>query len=257
MHEAVDLAKRHLIDSVYSSVKIEGLPVTFPQTKQIIENAEITKVKADNVQFVLNMRNAWKFLLDTLDCDFTLMYVRELNKICGYGLIQGSGDLRQSLVSIGGSTYIPSIPSYMSVLQEIDKLNNIEDNIQRAVAVFEYLSKAQLFIDGNKRVAQLAANKILISSNEGILKIPDTDVEGFISALVDYYETGSNCLENFLLEKCLIRVVQYDYVMYKDFKFPVKDILSILPESVKKQYSSELECAKDNVELLYKLSGGR
>ena len=147
--------------------------------------------------------------------------------------------------------------SYMSVLQEIDKLNNIEDNIQRAVAVFEYLSKAQLFIDGNKRVAQLAANKILISSNEGILKIPDTVVEGFISALVDYYETGSNCLENFLLEKCLIRVVQYDYVMYKDFKFPVKDILSILPESVKKQYSSELECAKDNVELLYKLSGGR
>ncbi len=50
--------------------------------------------------------------------------------------------------------------------------------------------------------------------------------------------------------------MQYEYVMYKDFKFPVKDILSILPDSVKKQYSSELDCAKDNVELLYKLSGG-
>ena len=257
MYEAVDLAKRHLVDSVCSSVKIEGLPVTFPQTKQIIENAEIVGVKADNVQFVLNMRNAWKFVLDTLDCDFNLMYVRELNKICGYGLIIGSGDLRQSSVSTGGSTYVPPIPNYISVLQDIDKLNKTADNIQRAVAIFQYLAKAQLFIDGNKRVAQLAANKILISSNEGILKIPDTNVEDFISALVDYYETGSNVLENYLLEKCLIRVMQYEYVMYKDFKFPVKDILSILPESVKKQYSSELECAKDNVELLYKLSGGR
>lgn len=38
-------------------------------------------------------------------------------------------------------------------------------------------------------------------------------MEGLISALVDYYETGSYSLENFLLEKCLTRVVQYDYAI--------------------------------------------
>lgn len=100
---AIDLAKRSLVDSIYTSCKVEGLSTTFPDTQNI------------------------------LDYPINLMYIRELNKICGNRLIYGSGE----------------------VIRKLNELNTMTDPIERAVKTFCYLAKAQLFIDGNKRLAQL------------------------------------------------------------------------------------------------------
>lgn len=78
---AIGLAKKYLVDCIYSSVRVEGLNVTFPQTQEIIQNAELAGVKATDVLFVINMRDAWRFVLETLDEPVNIMYVRQLNTL--------------------------------------------------------------------------------------------------------------------------------------------------------------------------------
>lgn len=82
---------------------MEGLNITFPQTQDILDNV-VTAVKSTDVMFVLNMRDAWQFILKTLDEQLNIMYLREVNKICGRGLIYGCGDLRMTDVRITGAS---------------------------------------------------------------------------------------------------------------------------------------------------------
>lgn len=226
---AIDLAKRSLVDSIYTSCKVEGLSTTFPDTQNILDNAPVTTT-ADVVVFTLNMRDAWRFLLDNLDYPINLMYIRELNKICGNRLIYGSGELRTSNVRIGGSSYIPQIPTQEEVIRKLNELNTMTDPIERAVKTFCYLAKAQLFIDGNKRLAQLVANKILISEGIGILQINDAD------RLKDF------------LKECIIRSSPVEFIVHDGAEYAVQDIISELPFSVRSQYQTDKECAMDFIE---------
>lgn len=197
---AIDLAKRSLVDSIYTSCKVEGLSTTFPDTQNI------------------------------LDYPINLMYIRELNKICGNRLIYGSGELRTSNVRIGGSSYIPQIPTQEEVIRKLNELNTMTDPIERAVKTFCYLAKAQLFIDGNKRLAQLVANKILISEGIGILQINDAD------RLKDF------------LKECIIRSSPVEFIVHDGAEYAVQDIISELPFSVRSQYQTDKECAMDFIE---------
>ena len=61
-----------------------------------------------------------------------------------------------------------------------------------------------MFIDGNKRVAQLIANKTFIENGVGILQIPVDKVALFEKNLVNFYETGNNHnLKEFLASDCV------------------------------------------------------
>lgn len=64
-----------------------------------------------------------------------------------------------------------------------------------------------MFIDGNKRVAQLIANKILIENNIGIFQIPIKKLEQFRTLLIDFYETANDTkIIRFMKEFCIKRV---------------------------------------------------
>ena len=73
--------------------------------------------------------------------------------------------------------------------------------------MFCYLARAQIFIDGNKRVAQLMANKILIENNIGIFQIPIDLLEEFKSLLINYYESANDTkIIEFMKKYCIIRL---------------------------------------------------
>lgn len=203
---AIWLAKRMLIDSIYRSAGVEGLGLTFPDTVCIIENAPVN-VKPSDVLFVLNMRDAWRFLLENIDYKNDLMFIREINKICGDKLIYGCGVLRTSEVRISGCKYIPPIPDHGAVVSYLKNIDLIEDPVQKALVMFCYLAKSQLFIDGNKRVAQLMANKVLIENGIGILSIPQENKIDFVKSLVKYYDTNNaKDLCMFLSRYCIEKV---------------------------------------------------
>lgn len=187
--EALTLARRMIKDSVWKSTIIEGLGVTFPKTDAILEGAVVTAAPKE-VMFIVNMKRALEFMLNSLDYPNNLSVLREFDKICGTGLIYGSGDLRKSDIIVTGSRYVPPIPEYSDVVRDIDALNTISDPLYRALSFFCYSAREQLFIDGNKRVAQLIMNKVLIENGIGMFCLDINRRSDFVTNLVNYYETA-------------------------------------------------------------------
>lgn len=55
-----------------------------------------------------------------------------------------------------------------------------------------WIMRRQMFIDGNKRVAMLFANKLMIDHGCGILTISQENQPTFFEKLIQFYETGEN-----------------------------------------------------------------
>ena len=67
-----------------------------------------------------------------------------------------------------------------------------------------YLMRAQLFYDGNKRLAMLIGNKIMIENGQGILSVRQKDIGRFYALLVAYYESGDKeVIKQFLYHSCI------------------------------------------------------
>ena len=64
--------------------------------------------------------------------------------------------------------------------------------------------RTQMFYDGNKRTAQLLANRILIENGAGVLSIHVEDQKAFIKKLVKYYETDDEeDVSSFVYDRCI------------------------------------------------------
>ena len=203
---AVEMAKRLLVDSIWKSANLEGLGTTFPKTEAILANAP-TNTKTEEVLFVINMKRAWQFLLDNLEYKNSIMLLREFDKIVGELLFRYAGEIRTIPVQIGGTSWEPEMPHTGVIMESISQLEEITDIEQRALKYFCYIARTQMFIDGNKRVAQLMANKVLIEHNIGIFQIPIEKLEEFKGILIEYYETGNDeKIIGFMREYCIRRI---------------------------------------------------
>lgn len=70
LEQNIFLAKRNLVDNVYANAKMEGINITFSQTKTILEGVNVPNLKIDEIQCVLNLRDAWKFVIANIDEEF-------------------------------------------------------------------------------------------------------------------------------------------------------------------------------------------
>lgn len=207
MHDtAIEMAKRMLVDSIWKSANLEGLGTTFPKTEAILANAPTT-TKTEEVLFVINMKRAWQFLLDNLDYSNCIMLLRELDKNVGELLFCYAGEIRTIPVQIGGTSWEFEMPHTGIIMELINEIEQIEDPELRALKYFCYIARTQMFIDGNKRVAQLMANKVLIENNIGIFQIPIEKLEEFKGILIKFYETGNDTkIISFMKEFCIRRI---------------------------------------------------
>jgi len=213
---AVEMAKRLLIDSIWKSANLEGLGTTFPKTEAILSNAP-TNTRTEEVLFVINMKRAWQFLLDNLDYPNNLMLLREFNKIAGDLLFRHNGDIRTIPVQIGGTSWEPEMPQTGIIMDTLQEISNIQDVELRALKAFCYIARTQMFIDGNKRVAQLLANKILIENDHGIFQIPIDHLEEFKTLLIQFYETNNDQdIIDFMTNHCIKRIQGLEQIQEED-----------------------------------------
>ncbi len=203
---AVEMAKRMLVDSIWKSANLEGLGTTFPKTEAILANAPTT-TKTEEVLFVINMKRAWQFLLDNLAYENCIMLLRKYDKIVGELLFHYAGEIRTIPVQIGGTSWEPEMPHTEIIMDAVKEIDRIEDPELKALKFFCYIARTQMFIDGNKRVAQLMANKVLIENNIGIFQIPIEKLEEFKGMLIEFYETGDDeKIIGFMKAYCIRRV---------------------------------------------------
>lgn len=66
-YTALEIAKRLLVDSIWKSANLEGLGTTFSKTEAILEN-EPTNTTREEMYFIVNMKRAWYFLFDNIEC---------------------------------------------------------------------------------------------------------------------------------------------------------------------------------------------
>ena len=203
---AIEMAKRLLVDSIWKSANLEGLGTTFPKTEAILANAPTT-TKTEEVLFVINMKRAWQFLLDNLAYPNCIMLLREYDKIVGELLFHYAGEIRTIPVQIGGTSWEPEMPYSGIIIESMKEIEQIEDVELKALKYFCYIARTQMFIDGNKRVAQLMANKVLIENNIGIFQIPIERLEKFKEVLIKFYESGDDReIVAFMKEYCIRKI---------------------------------------------------
>ena len=121
------LAKKKWDENVYCGMKMENRAVTFPQTKTILEGVNVPGVQIDDIQAILNMRDAWRFLIGSIDEDVTLEYVCKLNGFIARNEALEWGKLRTGSVAISGTDYTPPVPQEATVRAELAAILAIRD----------------------------------------------------------------------------------------------------------------------------------
>ena len=79
LEQNIFLAKRNLVDNVYANARMEGVNVTFPQTKTILEGVNVPNLKLDEIQCILNLRDAWNYVINNIKLEFNLNFICKIN----------------------------------------------------------------------------------------------------------------------------------------------------------------------------------
>ena len=205
MEQSLFLAKKKWDENVYCGMRMEARNITFPQTKTILQGINVPNVQLDDIQAVLNMRDAWRFMLVSMGEPVTFEYWCKLNEYIARNEALEWGKLRTASVGISGTDYMPPVPADDQTRAE---LTADATATAKALEAFVWGARGQFFWDGNKRTSMTLANKILISTGAGFLTITDKHMEQFNTLLLDYYNTGeSETLKDFLYENTIQGIV--------------------------------------------------
>lgn len=199
------LAKRNIIDLIWKSCHIEGINITFSETQRIYNGGNIARLRIDEIQTINNLKHAWNYLLNSLDIEDDINFIKSINSLIGSNLIDRAGEIRIYEVKMGGTNWKPEIPDENKVKENLTTIKENSVSItDEAITKMLYLMKTQFFNDGNKRTSILLANKILISNGKGILNVPiELDIK-FEELLINYYETNDmEKIKRFFYDNCL------------------------------------------------------
>ena len=206
----IDYAKRNIVDTIYKQAVLEGIAVTFLDTEAILEGGKINNISADDVLKINNLKHAWQLVLDegvaASPSDYNLLCL--INNLIEESFYFSAGSLRTVPVTIGGTKWKPDLPIESQVREQLIDILNIDDIYDKAVTALLFVTRKQLFIDGNKRTSVVYANHILISRGAGLIVVPEEEVSEYKRLLIGYYETNEpNDIKRFLFDKCLTKLV--------------------------------------------------
>lgn len=77
-------------------------------------------------------------------------------------------DFRDKVVDINISFWHPKLPSECDCDSELARLKKINNHLDCTIFIFWWLQRSQMFLDSNKRVANIIANKELIQTGQEI-----------------------------------------------------------------------------------------
>ena len=190
------IAKRNIVDYIWKSANLEGIGVTYPETQTIYDGGVVNGLTVDKIIAINNLKYAWQFILENEGIEYDYKVLCELHKLTADKLVldRDLGRIRTTPVNIGGTTWKPSFPIESQIKEELEELLNQNDKTKTEIAIeiMLWVMRRQMFIDGNKRVAMLFANKIMIDNGCGIISIVQENQQEFYEKLIKFYESGDN-----------------------------------------------------------------
>lgn len=192
----VFVAKRNIVDYIWKSANLEGIGVTYPETQVIYDGGIVNGLTVDKIIAINNLKYAWQFILENEDIEYDYKTLCQIHKLTCDKLVldQNLGRIRSTPVNIGGTKWKPEFPIESQIKEELEGLLNQSEKTKTEISIeiMLWIMRRQMFIDGNKRVAMLFANKIMIDNGCGIITISQENQPIFFEKLIKFYETGDN-----------------------------------------------------------------
>lgn len=202
----IEIAKRTLVDAIYKSANLEGIAVTYAQTIDILNNINVSSLSPNEISKVFCLRDAWHYTLDHINDDMNLGFLEEIHTYVARADLPYNelGKIRTEDVLISGTMWRPELPDIERLHCELVKIMSMTSATDKALTLMLWVMRSQIFKDGNKRVATISANKVLIESGCGIVAVP-VELDGtFKQMLVEFYESNDDTtIKNFLYDKCM------------------------------------------------------
>ena len=204
LEQNIFLAKRNIIDNIYAGARMEEINVTFLQVKKILEGINVPNLKIDEIQCILNLRDAWKYVINNIKEEFNINFICKINELVARNESIEWGVLRSGNVQITGTEYIPDVPEEEVVKKQIAEILKIKNTTERAIEYMLYGMRSQLFWNGNKRTSMICANKIMIENGNGIIKVSDNKLEEFNTLLSEFYTSNDKVkIKQFIFDNCI------------------------------------------------------
>ncbi len=192
--ENVFVAKRNIVDYIWKSANLEGIGVTYPETQAIYDGGIVNGLTVDKIIAINNLKYAWQFILENEGIEYDYKALCQIHKLTCDKLVleKNLGRIRTTPVNIGGTKWKPQFPIESQIKEELERLlkQPQKTKTEIAIEIMLWIMRRQMFIDGNKRVAMLFANKIMIDNGCGIITISQDNQETFFEKLIKFYETG-------------------------------------------------------------------
>lgn len=205
LNDNIFFAKRKLVDNIYKSANLEGIAITFADTYSFLNNVNTGKISIDDMFKLKGLKDVWEYVLNTIEEELSLDYIKKTHfEICKGQNVEPLGEFRDCGVGITGTTWRPKLPSECDYEKELKEIMKIENNLERCITLFLWIQRSQMFKDGNKRVANLVANKEMIKHGQGIIAVPVEKIGEYLTMLIAYYETGNmDNIKNWIYDNCI------------------------------------------------------
>ncbi|MDT2706869.1 Fic family protein [Enterococcus dispar] len=210
--ESVYLLKKNIVELVYNAGKFEGLNTTLLQTEEIIKYNRANNVAVDDVLTVVNLKRGFEMLLNDVQ-EPLLETSKRINRIVAAEDALFPGEIRTGGVEVSTiqGRYVPPMLTEVEVKNQYGEIMNQDiSETEKALRLFLFISKNQIFWDVNKRTALLSANKIMFSQGLGLLSIPSNLFGQFNKLLSVYYNSEDlnerKELLSFIYENCIFGI---------------------------------------------------
>ena len=88
------LAKRNIVDVIWKSALLEGIPVTFPETQTIYDGGNVARLGIEQLQIINNLKHAWKFCILSINDEININYISSIHSLIGNNLVENPGKMR-------------------------------------------------------------------------------------------------------------------------------------------------------------------
>ena len=205
IEDNIFFAKRKLVDNIYKSANLEGIAVTFADTYSFINNVNNGHISVDDMLKLKGLKDAWEYVLNNVREELTIDYIKKIHfQICKGQNIQPLGEFRDKGVGITGTSWRPKLPSECNYENELSNILAIDNKLDMCITLFCWIQRSQMFLDGNKRVANLVANKEMIKNGLGIIAVPIDLIGDYQTELIRFYETNDiKNFKDFIYNNCI------------------------------------------------------
>lgn len=184
------------IDLSWKSSQIEGNTYSLLETERLLKEKQTAAGKTkEEAIMLLNHKDALDFIVAHPDylANLTIARIEDIHSL----LIKELGvdrNIRNRRVGITGTNYRPLDNEFQireALQQTCDLVNSRSNVFEKALFVLVMLSYIQAFNDGNKRVARITSNAILIANGYSPISFRTVDSIDYKKAMLLFYEQNN------------------------------------------------------------------